>query len=319
MSRTTNRLISVLLAVFTMISAVFVIIPPVSASAASEVIGYKITYTSKYAKLTLTPKSSTNTIYYTTNGKQPSESSKKYTGTIAAARSVVIRAAEYDRNGSKVATIRYTLCPRVLTPRITAKTVSGSEYITVTTSTANAVICYTTDGTTPTQRSAKYTGSIKTEPGKVYTFRGFRTGFTSSRTASCTGKEINGFKADSDQERVLELMNKERAAVGASALILDETLCKAAAIRAEEITRKFSHERPDGTRYVSLLNELGIVNKAGAENIAEGFLSADEVMSGWMKSSGHKKNILNSTYTHTGIARYVSGGKSYWVQIFGAF
>ena len=319
MSKTAKRTISLILSVFMAIAAAFVAMPPASASAASAMITYKITYTSKYAKVTFTPKNSSNTIYYTTNGTQPTTGSAKYTNTLAAGKSVLIRAAEYNKNGAKVATIRMTLCPRVLTPKVTESVSGGVKYLTVTTSTANAVIYYTTDGTTPTQKSTKYTGKIKAVPGTVYTFRGFRSGFTSSQTASYTAKaeETAAPASVSEEEKVLEIINKERAAVGAGALKLDETLCKAAAIRAQEVVQKFSHERPDGTRYVELLESLGIKNIASAENIAEGYLSAEEVMKGWMNSSGHRKNILNTKYTHVGIALYVSGGRCYWVQIFG--
>ncbi len=331
MSKTAKKITAFLLSIIMVLAAAFIAIPPVKAAAVSEVITYKLTYTTKYAKLKLTPRNSSNTIYYTTNGTQPTTASKKYTGTLAASKSVLVRAAEYNKSGSKVATIRLTLCPRVLTPDISVSTSGGVKYLTVMTATPDAVIYYTTDGTVPTKNSRKYTGAVRYTSGAVYVFRGFKTGFTSSQSIAYSDEdeveeeEIEakeetpaGFTATADQERVLKLMNEERAAAGAGTLTLDETLCKAAAVRAEEISRKFSHERPDGTRYVAVLESLGIINKASAENIAEGYLTADEVMKGWMNSSGHRRNILNSTYTHIGIAKYTVGGRSYWVQIFGA-
>lgn len=320
MSRTAKRAISVILSLIMAIAAAFIMMPPVSASAASStMITYKITYTAKYAKLTLTPKNTANTIYYTTNGTQPTRSSAKYTATLAAGKSVVIRAAEYNKSGTKVATIKVTLCPRVLTPKITVSKSGGTKYLTVTTSTANADIYYTTDGTVPTQKSLKYTGKVKYTSGAVYVFKGFRTGFTASQAMAYSDADEEQFTPTADQKEVLELVNKERKAAGAAALKIDEGLCEAAEIRAKEIVTKFSHERPDGTRYVDVLESLGITNVASAENIAEGFLTPAEVMDGWMHSSGHKKNILSTKYTHIGIARVTSGGRSYWVQIFGAF
>ncbi len=37
-------------------------------------------------------------------------------------------------------------------------------------------------------------------------------------------------------------------------------------------------------------------------------------MNAWMNSSGHRANILNSSYTHIGVG-YVSDGH-YWTQMF---
>ena len=73
--------------------------------------------------------------------------------------------------------------------------------------------------------------------------------------------------------------------------------------RAKELSKKFSHERPDGTEVV----DLGY-----GENIARGQSSASEVMKDWMKSEGHRYNILWDQYHSIGVAR--SG--SYWVQVF---
>lgn len=53
------------------------------------------------------------------------------------------------------------------------------------------------------------------------------------------------------------------------------------------------------------------------ENLGQGYTSATAVMAGWMKSEGHKQNILRSTYTHIGVG-YVANG-NYWVQIFAGY
>ena len=39
-----------------------------------------------------------------------------------------------------------------------------------------------------------------------------------------------------------------------------------------------------------------------------------EVVDAWMNSSGHKKNILNSSYTHIGVGHVKSG--NFWTQMF---
>ena len=108
---------------------------------------------------------------------------------------------------------------------------------------------------------------------------------------------------ENDALAVIRLVNKERETAGQEPLKVDEDLMELAQIRAKELSKKFSHERPDGTEVV----DLGY-----GENIARGQSSASEVMRDWMKSEGHRYNILWDQYHSIGVAR--SG--SYWVQVF---
>jgi uncharacterized protein YkwD len=61
---------------------------------------------------------------------------------------------------------------------------------------------------------------------------------------------------------------------------------------------------------------LGFSNVA--ENIAYGQKSAEEVMKTWMKSYGHRSNILNSNFTQIGCGMSFSqNGRVYWCVCFG--
>ena len=105
-------------------------------------------------------------------------------------------------------------------------------------------------------------------------------------------------------EAVLELVNKARAAQGVDALTLDPDLCKAAAIRAEELGTYFSHDRPNGASCFTVFEEVGIKSyHAAGENIASRYADANAVMNGWMNSPGHRANILSEDYSRIGIAR----------------
>lgn len=106
---------------------------------------------------------------------------------------------------------------------------------------------------------------------------------------------------------------------GLSELELDADLCAAAQARAQEIAQSFSHTRPDGSSCFTILEEFGISYRAAGENIAMGQRTPEEVMDGWMNSSGHRANILNGTFTSIGVGYYVDGaGAAHWVQIFQA-
>lgn len=116
---------------------------------------------------------------------------------------------------------------------------------------------------------------------------------------------------------VLRLCNIERQNAGIAPLSASTQLNQAAAIRANEIITSFSHTRPDGTSCFTVLKQLNISYNNAGENIAAGQKTPQEVVTGWMNSEGHRKNILNPAFNKLGVG-YVTGG-SYghnWVQVF---
>ncbi|MBQ8568151.1 MAG: hypothetical protein IJ446_02930 [Oscillospiraceae bacterium] len=123
--------------------------------------------------------------------------------------------------------------------------------------------------------------------------------------------------SSSKTEEVIEIVNKKRAAAGLSSLESDDKLNKAAAERAKEISRSFSHTRPDGSSCFSILKEYDVSYWTVGENIAYGSSTPSDVMEMWMNSAGHKSNIMSSSFTRIGVGHYVdSSGTHYWVQIF---
>ncbi|MBE6845941.1 MAG: hypothetical protein E7508_09635 [Ruminococcus sp.] len=118
---------------------------------------------------------------------------------------------------------------------------------------------------------------------------------------------------------ILNLVNQERAKVGASPLTLNTSLCNAADIRAVEIVDSFSHTRPDGTSFSTAIDSLNISYRGSGENIAAGQTSAEEVMAQWVDSPGHYQNIINPNYTQLGVGYYLDNNSAYkyhWVQLF---
>ena len=117
-------------------------------------------------------------------------------------------------------------------------------------------------------------------------------------------------------QEVIRLVNEERKKVGLAPLKQNTALAKAAEKRAEEITEKFSHTRPNGTLCFSIFNEYDIDNWGGAENIAWGQSTPQAVMNTWMNSEGHRDNILSSYMTDIGVGLCEKNGTKYWVQLF---
>lgn len=122
---------------------------------------------------------------------------------------------------------------------------------------------------------------------------------------------IYGIAYESEAKKVLSIMNSERAAEGVAKLTWEDDLYQAAIQRALEQYVKQSHTRPNGT-------EWHTVHKlANGENLAGGAIfDAEEVMTGWMNSPGHRTNILDPDYTSVAVACVETDIGVFWVQLF---
>lgn len=116
-------------------------------------------------------------------------------------------------------------------------------------------------------------------------------------------------------DEVIELTNAERRKAGLPALSKRLDVTEAAKDRAKEITVKFSHTRPNGESFFTIIDDYNISYIRLGENIAMGYTSPQDVVDGWMASEGHKKNILNPEFKGIGVGYYVKDGVAYWVQI----
>ncbi len=128
----------------------------------------------------------------------------------------------------------------------------------------------------------------------------------------------NGSSSSEEWARqVAELVNQERAKAGLSELAIISGVSSAAQVRAQELTKSFSHTRPDGRGFETALKEAGVSYRSAGENIAYGQTSPQQVMESWMNSAGHRANILNPNYTSIGVGHFEdSTGTDYWTQIF---
>lgn len=132
-------------------------------------------------------------------------------------------------------------------------------------------------------------------------------------------------------DAVLSAVNAARAEAGCGPLRMNAKLTAAAEGHATAMARQnfFGHAGKDGSKFSTRIDRQGYSYRTAAENIAAGYRSAGQVVSGWLKSSGHRRNMLNCRMTETGIAmvyqaddRPIRGNPAplryYWVQVFAA-
>lgn len=145
-----------------------------------------------------------------------------------------------------------------------------------------------------------------------------------------TGKERVDSIEKSFEKEVLKFTNKERKKRGLKPFKWDEKLSYAARYHAKDmaVDDYFEHTSHDRNANGKLKEGCGtfdrieafVVNNYAAENISAGRTSPKAVVDSWMKSKGHRKNILNKDYTLLGIGYYYTEDSEYshyWVQNFG--
>ena len=118
------------------------------------------------------------------------------------------------------------------------------------------------------------------------------------------------------ENKVLELVNVERAKYGLSPLQMDESVRNVARMKSSDMRKNnyFDHNSPTYGSPFDMLKQFGISYKSAGENIAQGYPTPEAVVKGWMNSPGHRANILNSSFTHIGIGYDAQG--HYWTQMF---
>lgn len=118
------------------------------------------------------------------------------------------------------------------------------------------------------------------------------------------------------EQAVVDLVNQERAKVGAPALIVNYSLQDAAWSHNELMVSSgcFSHDRCGDGGPGDRIKKTGYRSVTWGENIARGQRTPAAVMNAWMNSTGHRRNILNPDFTDIGVAYNPSGPT--WTQVF---
>lgn len=104
------------------------------------------------------------------------------------------------------------------------------------------------------------------------------------------------------ESQIVEETNNARVENGVDVLVVDCRLMVSARRHARRIA-----------------NEMALRHSTDnvAENVAAGPGNAKEAVVVWMRSPGHRANIVNRGYRRVGVAGFIGpDGKAYWVQQF---
>lgn len=124
-------------------------------------------------------------IYYTTDGTEPTLSSNLYTSQIPLSQKMTLKAIAY-KNGlkSSITTSQYIVKVSDPVANVSSGTYLEEKTVTLSSSTADAVIYYTTNGKTPSTTSTLYTGPITVSKNTTIKAIAVKVGLEASATAT---------------------------------------------------------------------------------------------------------------------------------------
>lgn len=122
---------------------------------------------------------------------------------------------------------------------------------------------------------------------------------TEANTQAQTGEKVPLFPAERE---IVHWTNAQRKRHGLPPLVVDASLIKTAR---------------NHTFWMASAQSLQHAHGPWAENIAQGQTTAQQAVSSWMNSSGHRANILNRRHRRIGVAGFVGrNGQVFWCQQF---
>ena len=148
---------------------------------------------------------------------------------------------------------------------------------------------------------------------------------TMTPTSGTGVQSVDGFISYVEQ-LLFEKVNQAREEAGLPPLDYHSDMTEYARMKSKDMGERnyFSHENPEGDLMSAVMQQDGVSYQSWGENIAfmefeinESFESlAEQLMSNWMNSSGHRANILSTDFSSIGIGVYRVGNKVYATQEF---
>lgn len=122
--------------------------------------------------------------------------------------------------------------------------------------------------------------------------------------------DISGYEVGDLELAILDRINEYRVEEGLSELYLDHYLSAIASCRSYEICQVWSHTRPDGRGYATVLDDYGYGAAKVKELLAYASAEGTAMVDKWMSSDSHRENLLGD-FAGAGIGIYRSHGFTY--------
>lgn len=146
----------------------------------------------------------------------------------------------------------------------------------------------------------------------------------SESTITPSQEATNGNFFAQVEQLIFSKVNEERAKAGVPALSYNSTMETYARIKSKDMgdNNYFDHNNLSGELITAQMSRDGVSYSAWGENIAyiggvsDAAALANQFMTNWMNSQGHKENILSSNFSSIGVGVYKSGNRYYATQEF---
>ena len=114
-------------------------------------------------------------------------------------------------------------------------------------------------------------------------------------------------------------LNASRRANGEAPLRFNRRLGRAAMTHACDmlVNDFFDHRGSDGSSSQARVRQAGYQDCIVAENLAWGYPRPEQIISGWMNSPGHRRNMLHPRIEEFGIGITQGPRGPYWVLVVG--
>lgn len=101
---------------------------------------------------------------------------------------------------------------------------------------------------------------------------------------------------------LLQDTNQQRVNNGDQPLKLSDKLVQAAQAKANDMASRnyWSHNTPEGSPPWIFVDKAGYNYQKAGENLAYGFATSADTVTGWMNSPSHRENLLDKSFTDVG-------------------
>lgn len=128
--------------------------------------------------------------------------------------------------------------------------------------------------------------------------------------------DVLAYATNTSPAGLLSATNTQRINGGVGALTANSKLASAAQAKANDMVARdyWSHVTPDGKQPWAFITAAGYQYVSAGENLAYGFLTSGDTITGWMNSPSHRENLMNGKFTEVGFgiansANFVGNGK----------